>query len=61
MRDSGLHQHEVEVVAMNGGGMRGKQCYKPGNFTLGDLYKELAFDEVSRLRLDSHSKRFCLE
>ena len=46
---------------MNGGGMRGKQCYKPGNFTLGDLYKELAFDEVSRLRLDSHSKRFCLE
>mmetsp|Transcript_52204 Transcript_52204/g.124943 ORF Transcript_52204/g.124943 Transcript_52204/m.124943 type:complete len:572 (-) Transcript_52204:135-1850(-) len=41
----GLHQHEVEVVAMNGGGMRGKQCYKPGNFTLGDLYKELAFDE----------------
>ena len=26
--------------------MRGKQCYKPGSFTLGDLYKELAFDEV---------------
>ncbi|CAE7417777.1 mggB [Symbiodinium natans] len=42
----GLHQHGADVVIMNGGDVHGRADYEPGPFTLGDLYKELAYDEA---------------
>jgi len=42
----GLQQHGAEVAVMNGGDVRGRADYEAGPFTLGDLYKELAFAEA---------------
>ena len=36
---------------INGGDVRGRKDYKAGPFTLGDLYKEIPYDEAFLSRL----------
>jgi len=40
----GLVNDGVEVVMLQGGGVRGSTDYEPGPFTMGNLYKEFGFE-----------------
>lgn len=40
----GLADEGVELVLLQGGGVRGTADYEPGPLTMGDLYKEFGFD-----------------
>uniref|UniRef100_A0A7S4BG94 5'-Nucleotidase C-terminal domain-containing protein n=1 Tax=Chrysotila carterae TaxID=13221 RepID=A0A7S4BG94_CHRCT len=44
MVKKGLRKDKVELVLLQGGGIRGSADYQAGPFTMGDLYKEFGFD-----------------
>jgi len=44
MVKKGLQADGVELMLLQGGGVRGTTDYEPGPFTMGDLYKEFGFD-----------------